>query len=164
MAYVLVFWTWHYMEKVCLSSNFCTRNASPFCSHYLCQNYNSRWFDHLAGDRVYGGIAILVWGSIHCCVVLLETTIQTVPVWLFTVAHEFTSCSMYLQRHSIGSVADLHHLLFHLLAPLLLLGDFSACHHLCSSIDKSKWVIEALVTGFNLVLKTGKVTHVSCFW
>jgi hypothetical protein len=102
------------------------------------RGYTSYWYDRLAGDRVNGDTAIFVWDSVHYYVVLLQRTIQTVPVQLFIVALKFIICSVSLPPHTVVTLADLQDFLSQLSAHLLLLGDLNARHHVWGSVDEGK--------------------------
>jgi hypothetical protein len=66
----------------------------------------------------------------------------------------YTIYSVYLPPHTIVTLSYLQDILSQILAPLLLLRDFSAQCHLWDSVDEDErgWVIETLISRFNLVV------------
>jgi exonuclease III len=112
------------------------------------RGYTSYWYDHLAGDKANGSIAIFIRDSVHSCAVPLQTTIQADAPQLLMAALKFTICRVYLPPHTTCSLADLQDLLCQLPAPFILLGDFNARHHLWGSVaeDERGQVINTLIS------------------
>jgi hypothetical protein len=127
---------------------------------------NKNRYDHVAGERAYGGTVIFVRDSVHSLAVPLQTTIQVVTGQLFTAALKFTICTVHVPPCSAPNLADLQVLLSQLPTLLILLREFNEGHHLWGSVDEgeSGWVIETLITRcVFVVLNMGKPTHISCF-
>lgn len=119
--------------------------------------------DRSEGNRLSGGVAIIVQSGIAVREVIVNSSIETTAVTI--LAHKtFSICSIYIPPHTPFTVKDLEQVVEQLPKPFLMVGDFNAHNTLWGSVktDSRGQVVEDFILTNNVcLLNTGAPTYCS---
>lgn len=117
--------------------------------------------DNDSGERVSGGVALLISHNCPSTIIHLNTNLQAVAARIHM--HQLTTiCSIYLPPNETIAQTSLSHLIDQLPPPFIIIGDFNAHSPLwgCSDKNHRGEQIESLISDFSLcLLNNGDSTH-----